>query len=392
MTDTVPLQLEALLAAARERNGGLSDFGDPIFRVGLQKLIDAVESEANMSPFGLSMFTNRIIESLGNRLLLEDYCRRHPEILDEQIENPIAVLGLPRTGTTMLHRTLACDPRLYTLIWWESRFPAPLPGETLQNPVLRQEQARAEVKMMLEAMPALLSIHPFDADLADEEVVLMEHSFFSAMDAYGNVPSYTDWLHQQDQTPAYEYLRKQLQFVQWQKRQRGIVAQRWVLKAPHHIHFIDTLFKVFPGLKVIQTHRDPLQTVPSMASFAYTIWGVYGADPDAKAAGRIWSGKFARGLKHTMDVRETLPPGRIMDVWYLDAVARPMDVVRQIYPFIGMELTPEIEKKMQDWAASAGREQRPPHEYSAEKTGLTDEKLKQDFRGYRERYILPRLK
>ncbi len=392
MSDNVPLELDALLAAASARNGGLTDFGDPNFRIGLEKLIPAVKNEANMSAFGLGMFTNRIIESLGHRLVLEDYCRRYPEILDEKIENPIAVLGLPRTGTTMLHRTLACDPRLYTLIWWESRFPAPLPGETLQDPSLRQQQARAEVKMMLQAMPDLLSIHPFDADLADEEVVLMEHSFFSAMDAYGNVPSYTDWLHQQDQTPAYRYLRKQLQFVQWQKRQRGIVAQRWVLKAPHHIHFIDTLFKVFPDLKVIQTHRDPLQTVPSMASFAYTIWGVYAEHPDAKAAGRIWSGKFARGLKHTMHVRDKMPADRVMDVWYLDAVARPLDVVRQIYPFIGMELTPEIEQKMKDWAASAGREKRPAHEYSAEKTGLTDEQLSRDFREYRERYILPRLK
>ena len=387
----LPLESNALMAVASERMGGLTDFGDSTFRPALDRMLQAIREEAQMSESGQALFAQRVLESLANRLTLEDYCARHPEILAERIDRPVVIVGLPRTGTTMLHRVLARDPRFHTMAWWEARFPSPLSEDDVVDLTRRIEMAKAEVKAMIAAVPEVLAMHPLDAELPDEEVLLMEHAFMSAIDSYGNVPGYMEWLWQQDQTPAYTYLRKQLQFLQWQKRQRGITAERWLLKAPHHTHLMPTLFKVFPDVKVIQTHRDPLQTIPSMGSFAYTLWRIFSDKAEPAQAGRQWSDKFARGMRNAMAFRETVPSDRFMDVWYLDAVARSMDVVERVYPFIGMALDDATRQRMQQWMSTSSRENRPSHEYSIERMGLSEEQLKRDFAAYRERHVLPRI-
>lgn len=386
-----PLEAPALHAAAVRQTGGLTDFGDPCYRAALEVMLKSLREEANLSSTGATLFARRVVESLTNRLILESYCQRHSEILEEKVERPVVIIGLPRTGTTLLHRVLARDPRFYTAAWWETRFPSPLSEDDLVRPVRRIEMAKAEIEAIVNALPELLAIHPFDAELPDEEVILMEHSFLSAIDSYGNVPSYMAWLWQQDQTPAYTYLKRQLQFLQWQKRQRGVVAERWLLKAPHHTHLMPTLFKVFPDVQVIQTHRDPLQTIPSMGSFAFTLWRIYSDQADPVQAGRQWSSKFARGMRNAMIFRDGQPPGCFLDVWYLDAVTKPLEVAKAVYPFIGMPWSREAEQEMRSWIGRSGREKRPPHEYSYEKLGLSQQQLERDFALYRERHILPRL-
>jgi len=384
------LNILDLLDTAVERSGGLSDFGDPTFKPALEVLVNSINQEGKLSATGAHIFSERLIESLVTRLRFEQQIRQHPEILAESLVNPVFIIGLPRTGTTMLHRVLASDARFYAPLWWEVRFPVPIPGSAANGEDPRIALARAEVNMMLDAMPELLTMHPIDAELPDEEVVLMEHSFLSAMYAYANIPAYTRWLGEQDTTPAYAYLKKQLQFLQWQKRQRGQHAERWILKSPHHIHAMDALFAVFPDAKVIQTHRDPLETIPSMSSFAHTIWNIYSDQADPRDAARLWSAKFARGMGDAIKVRERMPDDRFLDVWYLDAVKAPMEVANTIYPFINMPLTQTAERQMHDWISRNQREQRAPHLYSLEKMGLSKAQLERDFKQYREQYILPR--
>jgi hypothetical protein len=386
----LPLEAAALMAEASQRCGGLHNFGDPSFRIGLDMLLKSLNDEGHLSESGKHMFAHRIVESLINRLTLESYCSRFPAIEEEAIDSPVVIVGLPRTGTTMLHRLLARDPRFYTANFWEVRFPSPMTDAAAGGADPRIAAAKAEVAMMVEAMPELLTMHPIDAELPDEEVILMEHSFFSAMDAYANLPSYSAWLENQDQTPAYEYLKRQLKFLQWQKRQRGEVAQRWILKSPHHVHSMETLFKVFPDVKIIQTHRDPLQTIPSMGSFAYTIWCVYSDAADPKAAGRHWAARFAGGMRRSMAFRDRMPADRFLDVWYVDAVSTPIKVAESVYPFIGMPLTDEVRDRMLAWMGESRRDKRAAHDYSIDKVGLSVEGLEQDFADYRQRYILPR--
>ncbi len=249
---------------------------------------------------------------------------------------------------------------------------------------------KAETDAILQANPALLAIHPMSATEPDEEGILLEHSFESFFDAYADIPSYTDWLWSHDQTAAYEYLERMLRFLQWQKRRRGEEAGDWVLKTPHHLRQIDVLFKVFPGTRVIQTHRDPLQTIPSIASFTYNLWKVYMERPDPVRAGRQWSAIFARAVRDTMTFRDAAPPGSFFDVWFADTLADPLGVVRAIYDYLGVGFPEDTQTKIQAYLEANSREKRPLHEYGLDHYGLSEAQIQRDFAAYRERYILPR--
>lgn len=379
-----------LLAEAGQRSGGLCDFGDEAFRPGLAALLGSLNDEGGLSNLGRQILHERIVELLKNRLVLEDWCRRQPEITAEEVDDPIVIVGLPRTGTTLLQRILSCDPRLYPMRWWEARFPTPMPDAPAAGPDPRIAEARAEVKAMIDANPTLLAIHPFDAEAADEEGILMEHSFMSFFDAYADIPGYTRWMSEHDQTPAYTCLKRMLKFIQWQKKQRGEAATRWVLKTPHHLRQIDVLFAVFPGAQVIQTHRDPLETIPSIGSFIHNLWTVYGQAADPVRAGRRWSDIWSRGVTDTMAYREQQAPGRFLDVWFADTLSRPLEVVRSIYDFVGLSFPEGIQERMQDYLEHNAREKRPLHSYTLDHYGLTEEQIKADFAAYRERYISPR--
>lgn len=380
------LNPDALESAALEQAAGLKNFGDPTYRKGLEVLCNSLNTEANLSDFGRGLLEHKIVEMLVNRLRIEEFFRLHPEIESEKIGAPVVIVGLPRTGTTLLQRVLSCDPNLYSMHWWESRYPVPFPGEDIKNPIERMERARGEVKVMVDAMPKLMAIHPMDADQADEEVMLMEHSFMSSFNAYANVPSYMKWLHNSDETPAYDYLKRILKFLQWQQRQRGITATRWVLKAPHHLLRMKLLLKEFPGAQIIQTHRDPVDTIPSIASMIHTLWCIYGSGPDASAAGHEWNDLMARAFHHTMDVRAT-NNAPFLDVRFIDTVKKPFEVVAAIYAHTGMTLSDAGKQAMEVWMEKNRRDKREAHEYNPSDFGLSEEQLKRDFADYRKKYV-----
>lgn len=381
--------VEGLLALASEQSGGLTDFGPGNYREALGVLFDSLRREADLSAQGAQLLHGKLLAQLVNRLVIQDYCRRHPEILEERIDDPLVIVGLPRTGTTLLQRMLASDPRFHSAAWWETRYPAPLPEEDVCDASRRIGLARDEVAQMIHFIPDILSIHPLDAVQADEEFMLMEHSFMCAMDSYANVPAYTAWLAQQDQTPVYTYLKTMLQFLQWQKRQRGEpAAQRWVLKTPQHLHTLEILFKVFPGAQVVLTHRDPAQTIPSMASMAHTLWKLYADAPDPVTVGRQWSAQMQRAMAHAMAVREGMPAERFLDVRFEDTVQDPFGVVRAVYRFAGMPLTEEARAAMWAWMEDNPRNQRASHAYTLDRFGLSQAQLERDFAGYRARHVL----
>lgn len=388
---TVPrLEVDRLMALAIERSGGLADFGTGNYREALGVLFESLTREGNLSSQGQALLHDKVLAQLVNRLVIEDYCRRYPEILAQPIDDPLVIVGLPRTGTTLLQRMLAVDPRFYSAAWWETRYPAPLAGETLANPSSRIGAACAEVDQMIQYIPQILAIHPLDAMQPDEEFMLMEHSFMCAMDSYANVPTYTAWLAKQDQTSVYEYLRKLLQFLQWQKRQRGVPdAQRWILKTPQHLHTLELLFKVFPRAKVILTHRDPTMTIPSMASMAHTLWKMFASEPDANVVGEQWSAQMRRAVHHAMEVRATLPADCFLDLRFEDTVKDPFGVIESVYRFAGMPYPDDVREATTAWLMQNSRDKRAVHDYTLAEFGLSVEQLRRDFAPYRERHILP---
>jgi len=389
MDMTTSLDEASILAEARAK-AALDDFGDEDFRAPLRVLLDALDREAGLLEFGRAAQRARIVDLLVNRLRAEDAFRRHPEILAEELGPPIVIVGLPRTGPTLLHRTLAQDPRLYSARWFECRYPAPFPGGALGAGDPRIAAAKAEVRAMLEGSPALAAIHPLDAMAADEEILLLEHSFLSTVPESGaNVPSYGRWLDAHDQTPGYRYLRKLLQLLQWQKKQCGETAERWVLKTPHHLGHADVLLEVFPGALIVQTHRDPLESIPSLASMITALWVLVAEHVDPREVARQWSAKMAAALRRCLAVRDR-HPDRFVDVWFRDAAQDPVGQARRIYEIAGLSFPPDVERRMREFMATNPREGRPPHQYTLEEFGLSAEGIARDFREYRERFILSR--
>lgn len=383
---------EGALLAEAERATGLSDYGSAAFREPLRVLLRSLREEAPLNATGIAMLRGRVLESLMTRLRTEDWIRRNPEVEREVISAPIVVVGQTRTGTTMLQRLLASDPRHHGSLWWEVRFPAPLPGTRWDAPDPRIAIAEAEVAGILAADPEQASIHPWDAQAPDEEIMLLEHSFLSHVpEAFTNVPTYRAWLDGQDWTPAYESLRRFLQFLQWQKRQRGALRERWVLKTPGHLGYLDTLLRVFPGALIVQTHRDPVQTIPSAASLNRSLWRMSSDDFDEREIGRQWQARMAWAVDRCLASREKIPPQQVADVWFQDALREPLAVVERIYAQFGIPMTPAARESLTTWLQDNRRDKRPPHDYTLEEFGLSEAKIRSDFAAYRKRFIEPRL-
>jgi hypothetical protein len=385
----VDLDLDAIVRDATGR-AGLDDFGSLSFREPLRRLLAAFEEEGRLNATGRAIQRERIVNILVTNLRFEDHWKRFPEIADEEIHDPLVIIGFGRTGTTLLQRLLAADPRVHAASWWETRFPVPFPGEAIESPDERIATARAEVEMMYETVPNLESIHPLDAMQADEEIMLLEQSFYSSTpESFAHIPRFAAWLDAQDQTPGYAYLKRLLQFLQWQKRKRGISAEKWVLKSPHHIHYCDVLLQVFPDAHIVQTHRDPLEVMPSWASLGYSLWQQNSDEADPSTCGAYWSARWAESMQRCMRVRDAGNEERFLDVDFLDTDRDPFAVLKRIYDFIGWQQTEEARAAQEEWMKENRRTTRPPHEYTLEMFGYTEEALRETYREYRERFIKP---
>lgn len=382
----VTLDCTVLLKNA-EAETGLADFGCESFRPAFEKLVSALNEEADLNPVGRFVQYQRILNSLKNRLRMEAWLEYHPEILDEQLLPPVVIVGLTRTGTTMLHRILAADSRFFAPLWYEVRNPAPYKEWRAHKPDQRIAEAEAEVAALLAANPEIAAIHPMDPTGADEEILLLEHSFYSYVpNSFARVPSYGDFVAAADNTPAYEYLKKQLQFLQWQKKLRGETAERWLLKAPHHLHFMATLLNVFEGIQVVSTHRDPVISIPSTASFYYNLWLTGNDKAEKLAVAREVIDVFATGTEHTLDTRKT-HEAQFCDIWFEDTVAKPEAVIDKIYQFIDLDLTPEASDAMEKHREQNRREDRPAHAYTLEEYGYTETGIRSRFEAYCQRFI-----
>ena len=357
----------------------------------MERALRAYETEANLNEAGRMAQRERTIGLLVTRLRVEDWLTRHPEIHDEDLHVPVVVCGLPRTGTTMLHRLLGSDPATHAVRWFECRHPAPFPGNDWTVEDARIAAGKEEIRLMLEAVPGLATVHPWDVLGPDEEIMLLEPTFLAWMpEAHAHVPAFGRWQREQDRTPAYEYLKTLLRFLQWQKRKAGSRATSWVLKAPFHLGVVEVLLEAFPDAKVVQTHRDPFETIPSICSLQLFLWQLGCDAPDPHACGALWGGNWKYALRHALEMREERYPDRFIDIWYRDVATDSVAQVRKIFEATGRTLTDAAAAQVQKWADENRRENRPPHEYTMEQFGFAKDQLAADFREYRERFILSR--
>jgi Sulfotransferase family len=388
-----PFDLAGVLADA-QRKESLTDWGPGDFEHPLSVLLDDYAA-ADLNAIGVLILRAGIVHSLRMRLRAQEWITRHPEILQERITAPTVVVGMMRSGTTLLQRLLAADPRFNCAYGWEVVEAAPrldhqFSGPDVSDPRIAVSEAR-EAKSR-ELAPDLFVIHPMYAREAEEEIVFLADAFLSHVPESGaHLPRYRSWLDEQDFTPAYEYLHRMLQFLQWQKRQRFSGRQpppeRWVLKSPAHLGYLDALRAQFGDLHIVHMHRDPRATIASGASLNSTLHAMHADNVDRARVGAQWLQRMGWTNDRAMAVRDSWvdQSAWVTDIGFDDAVADPIGQVARVYDAIDVPLTVEAETAMRLWLKERPREAaRPP--YALRDFGLLPEQVDERFTLYNKRF------
>jgi hypothetical protein len=334
--------VEELLSMARAETG-LDDFGDDSFREGLGCFVGSLQTEARLTSEGESRLRRLILTMLSQRLQVEDWYRRHPEIDDERIEAPVINVGLPRAGSTALLCLLAEDPNVRWLSKWEAAEPCP-PPSTVRGPDPRLERARA---MIAERSSWRKALTPGNATGPQECQWVMAMDFKALMfQAFaGHIPSYTKWmLYDADFTSTYEYEKRVLKLLQW-----GTPARPWRLKCPNHLPFLEQLNRVFPDARFVMTHRDALEVVVSFASLMVEISRPYTDDVDPRYLGALNVELWSVGLERALAFRDDGNEDRFYDMDFRAMQKDPIGEVRGLYEWLGEPFTDEFEAAMRRW-------------------------------------------
>ena len=381
----VSLHTESLLAAGRRRAGG-RNFEDMTFLEGLSRLAHSLATQARLNFLGRIAARESIVSHLANRLWLERDRRRYPDIAAQEIDRPIVITGLPRSGSTLLHTLMAQDPGNRVPQTWEMLSPSPPPERATYDDDPRIASTERQLRWFQRLVPEFARIHAVGARLPEECVVMLSHSFLSSQfcSMYG-VPSYQRWMRAQDLVPAYRLHRRFLQ--QLQSRYRG---DRWVLKAPAHLPALGALCAVYPDVGVIMTHREPLEVLASEASLHTVLRQTFSDAVDPPVVGREITELIAEEIDAGLQARDEgcAPPEQFVDVRYRDLAADPIGVVRTIYARFGIPLTATAEARMHRYLAETPKDKHGVHAYSLSQFGLKPEEEHDRYRRYRERFLL----
>jgi hypothetical protein len=335
---------------------GLDDFGDESFREGLEILVDALGG-AGLNAMGEGYLYPRITTYLAQRLQVEDWYRRHPEIADERIDAPLIGLSLPRTGSTALSFLLAQDPDIRYLHMWESAAPCP-PPSTVAGPDPRIPEGWGQGPKI-----GTRDHVPADIDGPYECLDLLAMDFKSQMFlAFAKIPAYADWLLDADLTSAYEYERRVLRLLQW-----GQPTKPWRLKTPMHLLYIDDLDAEFPDAKFVMTHRDPTDVMLSVCDVYADVMGTFNDDVDREYIGELNVKQWSRATDRALAFRQAGNDDRFYDIDFRAMQADPIGEVRGLYAWLGEPVTDEFESRMQQWwkANAENREPAPARDPAA---------------------------
>ncbi|MGV9817347.1 sulfotransferase family protein [Nocardia xishanensis] len=368
------------LHASATKVVGLDDFGDDDYREGLQVLLDSYAADAELTPFGNKVNRAFLRGALIARLLSENSWQRHPEHADVAIERPVFVTGLPRSGTTAVHRLLNADPAHQGLEMWLTEMPQPRPPrETWAgNPVYQRIEAAFE-KHHVEH-PEFMGVHHISADQVEECWQLLRQSAMSvSYECLAYLPGYSEWLACQDWTDAYRRHRRNLQLIGLPDANR-----RWVLKNPSHLFALDAIFEVYPDALIIQMHRDPRTIIASVCSLNEQASAGWSEKFRGPVVGRTQLDLWARGAQRFLEDRKRHNADQFVDVYYDDFVADPIDTVRSVYRHFGLPMSAEAEAAMAALhAESTTGAARPSHRYTLDDFGLTADQVDERFGEYR---------
>ena len=372
------------LRRAAIRRAGTSNFGAWDFTEPLERLLESYRDEAALTTVGRLSARELVVSLLDNLLRLEAERARDPRIEAQRIEDPVFIIGLPRTGTTHLHGLISQDPANRAPATWEVMFPA-APMASAADVERARLQTNARLDWANRLAPEFMSIHPIAPDLPQECIAITAQAFMSIQfHTTHDVPSYQDWYEEAPQDLGFDLHHRILQHLQ-AKRPGG----RWVLKAPGHLFALEGLLTRYPRARIIHTHRDPLRVMASMASHATVLRRAFSdrADPNRIAAD--WADRWGRALDKFLAVRERAPAGQFLDVSYESIEQEPLATVERVYDFLGWPYSREARAAMNKFLVANPKNKHGVHRYTLEQFGLSRSAEIARFRSYCERFQIP---
>lgn len=358
---------------------GLADFGDDDFREPLAVLCDTYDRNA-WDEHGRRRNRRRVLGLLSTRLRVQEGLRKHPDIRDRELVQPLVLTGLPRSGTSALFNLLACDAAARPLLLWETQFPD-LPEDLAPGePDPRYAAVKAYYEQAHEKNPEFTKMHFASADTPEECVLLHAYSLSGVHHGVEvMLEPYASWYRGQDLRPMYRYYRTLLQMLDWQRP-----GERWLLKAPAHMWAIDALIETFPDAAIIWNHRDPVVCTASICSMTHAIF--QGLEMDKRELGPIVMDFYVTSLERGLIARAKSDPARFVDVAHDDFVADPSGVVRRVYEHFALPLGDDVRSAMKAHMLANPKGKHGEHHYVLEDFGLEAHAVRARFADYIERF------
>ena len=376
-----PLTSDAVVSGA-VKAAGSDDFGSDSFREPLEIFLESCRTEAELTTFGRILITKMLQGALANRIELHRWTGEHPEAGEERITSPWVIVGLPRTGTSLLSNLLGLDPMNRPLLQWEAAHL--IPPTSVEDAASDPRVARTtkELDGLMKLNPPLRAMHPFGATLSQECVSLFMYDVRTlALETQAHVPTYARWLEQADMAPAYAQHKFALQALQSVQP-----TKRWVLKTPNHLWDLDALHTAYPDARIIWTHRDPGPVVTSLASLANAGQRPLTSRADPRPTAEEWKRKCAFAIDSATAFDERSAPGWCQHLHYDTLIADPVDAVRNLYAGVGEEVSDLHVQRMQTFLEERPQEAFGRHAYDPADFGWTYEGLAEEFASYTERY------
>jgi hypothetical protein len=375
------LSADALEDMAREQTG-LSDFGNGSHREGLERLVISMNEEAGLSDSGEVMLLHRLVNLLTSRLQVEDTYRANPSIEKEEVEGPVFVIGLPRTGTTALSQLVAADPQFRSLRTWESSSPCPPPETATEHTDPRIAEAEAGLAMMNEMFPLMQTMHHAEATTATECQDLLGMSFRTVhFDGFARVPSYLAWVTESDMRDTYLYHRRVLHLLQWHCPPR-----LWHLKTPVHMFSLDALIGAYPNAKFLWSHRDPAKVLGSVCSLIHYTRSWASDRDDARELGAEQLERWWLAVSRAMDFRARVGDGRFADVAFADLQTDPIGALATAYERVGLTFPDASRRAVGEWAGGHEPGAHGTHSYALADFELEAGQVRERFAPYLEAF------
>ena len=377
---SIKLNADKIILKSKKR----ADFNGNLpkqLEIGLRKIINAINLEANLNTFGSIAAKVLFERTLTERLKIEQILENDQEIERIKIKQPIFIIGMPRTGTSILHALLHEDENNRSPLVWECLLPTPVPKPENFNSNKQLKKVVKELDQIFKLVPDFKKKHHISASSPQECVSINAFDFNSfQFTAQFYVPAYLNWFFKEaDKSSTMRFHKRFLQYLQ----SGGVSSDRWLLKSPVHLMRLPELFEVYPDALIIMTHRNPNKVIPSVTSLISSLRSLYTDDEDLYRTGKeqaqIWSSYFNRFLESRKKLNKE---NQIIDLEFEDFAKDQMGTVKNIYKKFGWELTEITEKKMQTFLAQNPRDKHGIHSYSLKDFGLEEAEITDSFREY----------